>query len=112
MPDRGDPDHDVVTESHDRCARDCFDHAVAARKRRRTRIANVPFAFGHKRERGVIGDFGWGIELERRDIRIGSALKRGYLRPGIIVASTRSQPRKHIKTRGICRVGGDVGNCR
>lgn len=71
LAERGHSDDDVVTETHNWCAGDCLDHAIAARKRRGARVADVPFAFGHKRKRGVIGGLGRHIELKRYNIRIG-----------------------------------------
>ena len=84
LADGGHADDDVVTETHDRCACDSLDHAIAACQRRGARVADVPFAFGHKRKRGVIGGLGRHVELKRCNIRIGCVLKRRHCRAGII----------------------------
>ena len=90
---------------------DRLDHAVAPRQRRRPRIADVPFAFGHKCERGVIGNFGRDIEIERSDIGISCPLERRYRWSGVVRASARAQTRQDVEAGRVGRVGGDVGNC-
>ncbi len=69
---------------------------------------NRPFALGHQRERGVIGDFGRNIEFEGRDIRIAGALERRHRLAGIIGAIAWSLTGQSVEPWRVGRVRCDV----
>jgi len=103
-------DHDVISKSHDRGARDGFDASLAPSGLRRACVDDAPPALVDHRERGIVGRLHGRIGPERTDVRIGGALLFGGIeaRIGNGVGVAYAQPRQRLVPWRISRIRSDV----